>query len=181
MQLPDTYYGWVALVGDEGMKRIIAILMSLFLGCTFCIDTKASEIQPEHLKYINEIAKQYDICPELVESIIYYESRYDAKAVNKATGCTGLMQINPYVHKKRMKKLKVTDLKDARSNILVGCDYLYELFEEYEDVATVLMIYSEGNKGLKKAQKGKISKHVRLILEMSEQLEEEHNKCGGCG
>lgn len=162
------------------MKKTIAILMSLISVCGFCINAKA-ELKYEYIKYVEQISEQYDICPELIESIIYYESRWNPKATNKTTGCKGLGQINPKVHKARMKKLGVTDLYDPYSNILIMADYLSELFEQYEDVATVLMIYSEGTKGIKKAEKGKISKHVQLILEMSEQLEYDHHKIGGQG
>ena len=94
------------------MKARILIIMSAFLFCIMGagIQAQAEEcIVPEHiLEMSNEIGKEYNICPELLQSIAFQESRFQADAQNE--GCTGLMQVNPAWHADRMRELGVTDL-----------------------------------------------------------------------
>lgn len=86
------------------------------------------------------------------------------------------MQISPRWHRDRMECLGVTDLFDERSNILVGADYLAELFEKYEDAAVVLMIYHGEKDAIKKAEQGDISNYAIGILERTAELERIHEK-----
>ena len=139
---------------------------------SFSLNSKA-EMKEEYIEYIEEVSSDYNICPELIESIIFYESSWNEKAYNSKYGCKGLGQINQNVHKDRMKALGVTDLYDPYGNILVMCDYLSELFIQYEEVETVLMIYNEGNNGLKRANKGIVSNYCKRVLDLSEELERE--------
>lgn len=117
---------------------------------------------------------EYDICPELLEAICYYESRYIADVSNK--DCKGLMQINEPVQKERMEKLGVTDIYDVDSNIHTGADLLGELFSEYKDVGTVLMLYHGEKDAVKKGNAGKLSKYAQRIINKSEKLERAHGK-----
>ena len=116
----------------------------------------------------------YNICPELLEAIAYHESRFTADAKNGT--CTGLMQINTSVHKNRMQALDVKDLNDVGENVRVAADYLFELFEEYEDVGVVLGLYHGETNAVANAERGNLSKYVRKILETSEELERQHGK-----
>ena len=99
-------------------------------------------VPPEIEALCIEIGKDNGIAPELLEAIIWKESRFKAEVVNASGTCHGLMQINRGCHKNRMSKLGVTDLYDPKDNIRVGADYLSELFSQYEDTATVLEIYN---------------------------------------
>jgi soluble lytic murein transglycosylase-like protein len=72
-----------------------------------------------------------------------------------------------------MDRLGVTDLHDARGNMLVAADYLSELFEKYGDIATVLMVY-HGEKNA--TTKTTVSSYASSVMEMSEELEREHGK-----
>ncbi len=92
--------------------------------------------------FIEEIAQQYGLDKELVHAIIMVESNYDTTAVSSAN-CLGLMQISPKWHADRMERLGVTDLYDPYGNVLVGCDYIAELLEDY-DLEFALMIYNQG-------------------------------------
>ena len=89
--------------------------------------------------YIKEICLSYNMEPEFVQALVYQESRYDIKAKNQ--GCVGLMQINTYYHADRAKRLGVTDFYDPYGNILLGVDYLSELFHRYKDPRMVLRVY----------------------------------------
>lgn len=104
--------------------------------------------------YVYEIVENYypSLNPELIRAIIHHESRYDESRVNSRTNATGLMQVLPKWHTDRAKSLGVTDLKDPYGNILVGCDYLSSLFENYSyDYALNLYAggypYADKNKG----------------------------------
>lgn len=121
-------------------------------------------------KHIEVIGKLYHISPALIKSIIYQESRYDPKA--RTGKCVGLMQVNTYWHKDRAKSLGVTDLYDPYGNILVGVDYLSELFKKYEDPALVLMLYNMKHKtAFSLHKKGKISDYAREVLARSDSLQ----------
>lgn len=151
---------------------VISLLLSVFL---FSTNAKA-ETKEDIDRYINELANEYSICPELIQAMIENESSYNPKAINSNHTCYGLMQINKSVHKARMKELNVTDLTDAYSNILVGIDFISDLYAQYEDTAVVLMAYNEGNKGITRAQKGKVSGYAKKITERAAELEEIHGK-----
>lgn len=110
----------------------------------------------------------------MLMAIIEAESRGDAYAENG--GCKGLCQVSVRWNKSRMRSLGVTDIYDEYSNILVGADYLAELFEEYEDPAVVLMVYHGEDKALSRAERGDISDYAEKILDRSAELERLHGK-----
>lgn len=119
----------------------------------------------------NLIGEKYDISPELLEAIAYYESRYIAN-IKSSEGCYGLMQIHLSSHRKRLQKLNIdeSDICNPYNNILIAADILSELFEEYEDAAMVLAIYH----GEKNISVSKPSKYVTDILDYSAKLEQQH-------
>ena len=121
---------------------------------------------------------EYFICPELIESLAYQESRFIADVVSADGVCVGACQINQKCHKARMKRLGVTDLKDAEQNIHVACDYLAEILTEHEDIAEALYIYNGNTSGLEYYQRtGDVkSKYVNEILERSMEYEQLHGK-----
>lgn len=126
----------------------------------------------EYQGYIYEISDMYGICPELIMAIIEKESSGKAKARNG--NCKGLMQVNENCHKDKIEEFNVTDIYDPYSNILIGTAYLLELFEEYEDVGMVLMVYNGDSKAKKYQQTGSLSKYAASILKRACELEELH-------
>lgn len=157
-------------------------LLTLFLPIIMAFAISQNAIAEEADTYISKTAQeacyeygeQYNICPEFLMAIIETESGGRSDAIGG--GCVGLMQISPRWHRDRMKRLDVTDLFDERSNILVGADYLAELFEKYEDAAVVLMIYHGEKDAVKKAEQGDISDYASGILERTAELERIHEK-----
>lgn len=121
-----------------------------------------------------EISKPYNVSPEIVQAIIWRESRYATDATNGS--CKGLMQVNECCHLERMEKLGVTDLFNPYDNIRVGVDYLAELFEEYEDTSYVLDIYNGNSKAGCNFKNGKVSSYAKSICGLAEELEKEHGK-----
>ena len=87
-----------------------------------------------------------------------------------------MMQISGRWHTDRMERLGVTDIYDVDGNIHVGTDYLAELFEEYGEVTTVLMVYHGERNAVEKSENGEISKYADWILTRSAELERRNGK-----
>lgn len=155
-------------------KSFIAFLIVFALASTPV--SAAGKVPKDVRAACEKWGEEYGICAELLESIAYEESRYTADITSKDGSCHGLMQIHKASHKQRMKNLGVTDLYDLDSNVQVAADYLAELFEEYEEVSTVLMIYHGEKDAVRKGEQGKISRYAKRVMKRSESLERAHNK-----
>lgn len=150
------------------LALILAAVLTAQAGCNR---------QEEYEEYIERVCQSRNICPEFVEAMIERESSWNPKAENGP--CIGLMQVDRRTHYPRMEKLGVSDLSDPYDNILVGVDFLEELFCKYEDPAAVLMYYNAGysqSSGLDAWRAGKISPYAEEILRRSEELERLHGK-----
>lgn len=126
----------------------------------------------DYREYIEELCGKRAICPELIEALIEQESGWDASAVNGDR--IGLMQVDRTVHRERMERLGVEDLSDPYDNILVGVDFLTELFGRHGDPAAVLMQYNAGyssGSGLGAWEDGRLSSYAETILERAAELE----------
>lgn len=156
------------------MKKFILIAISL-LFLLKPSTVLAAETNEEYEVIVEEICSEYEICPELIESLIFYESSWNP-SVKSSAGCVGLMQIHPQTHAKRVKELGVTDLTDPRQNILVGVDILAELFEQYSEASIVLDAYAGTLKPITRYEAGYVSTYSNLVLKRSEELERKHGK-----
>lgn len=164
----------------KSLRKIVALIVVVVTmtlsGSTLKIEAEPADtwICDEFLPYVNVISNQYHLCPEMVMAIIEHES---SGQVNVSNGnCKGLMQIYEKYHMDRMKKLGVTDLYDPYSNILVGCDYLAELFSEYEDMGTVLMVYNGTKNAVSRGDAADYTTYALGIMERTYELEEIHGK-----
>ena len=147
-----------------GVMTVISFLMIAGIR----VDAKLDELESWY-SYLEYVCEQKDICPELVQAIIETESNWYPEARNK--DCVGLMQISEKWHQGRMERLGVTDLTDPYDNLLVGVDYLAELFRRYEDPAMVLMLYNGDSRAWKFWETGEMSEYAAKILERAEELE----------
>ena len=147
-----------------GVMTVISFLMIAGIR----VDAKLDELESWY-SYMEYVCEQKDICPELVQAIIEQESNWYPEARNG--DCVGLMQISEKWHQYRMERLGVTNLTDPYDNILVGVDYLAELFRRYEDPAMVLMIYNGDSRAWNYWETGEMSEYARKILERAEELE----------
>lgn len=132
------------------------------------------EIEPTHISVEAQVScyeygKMYDICPELLMAMIEAESSGDPRAENG--DCKGLMQISERWHTVRMAEIGADDIWSETDNIHIGANYLHELFNRYEDVALVLMVYNGESDAVEKAENGYISDYARKILDRSAELE----------
>ena len=163
----------------ESNKKIyfymLIILILAFLLLAIKTDASWGNPESEIARITEEIGAEYNICPELLQAVIERESSNNPNAKNG--NCIGLMQINKAVHKDRMDKLGVTDLYDPYSNILVGADYLAELFSQNEDIYLVLMKYNMSHKTARlRYVEGDYTDYAVEIAERSAELERLHGK-----
>lgn len=152
------------------------LILAGLIALSVLVDRKveAAERRADLEAYIERVCEPYNICPELIEAMIERESRWNPEAVNG--DCMGLMQISERWHRERMERLGVTDLFDPYDNILVGVDYMAELFERYEDPGMVLMVYNGDSRAKDLQATGNLSEYAEWILTRSAELEREHGK-----
>lgn len=152
---------------------LLTIICSLLIAATVKAEEKVEV--PEEVKEISEeLGSKYNICPEMIQAICWRESRFQEDA--EGSGCIGMMQVSEKWHKERMKRLGVTDLKDARQNMTVAVDYLSELVKDGEDMEEALMRYHGESNVEQKLESGEMSEYVEQILEMSAMLERQNGK-----
>lgn len=174
-------------------KRVLCVLLSwglFFFGCSNpSITSEAKQtkatisyddgIPDEYREYFDEIGAEFGLCPELLESIAYHESRFFPDVKNKS--CYGLMQVNVKVHAERIKKYGYTedDMLTAYPNIKVAADLLAELFENYgDDDPIILLLYSgAGWEAVDRyKENGFITDYVDDVLTKSAEYERIHGK-----
>jgi soluble lytic murein transglycosylase-like protein len=91
-------------------------------------------------KLVDSIARQHDLEPSLVDSVIRVESNYNSNAVSPA-GAMGLMQLIPST----ARRFGVNDTFHPQQNIEGGVRYLKYLMELYHgDERLALAAYNAG-------------------------------------
>ncbi len=138
------------------------------------VESADTWISTEYQAYCEEIAKGCHLSPEFLMAVIERESWGVASVYNG--NCKGLMQINEPYHRDRMERLGVTDIYDPYGNILVGADYLMELFQEYQDPGTVLMIYNGSSNAEERGANADYTEYAECILMRTQELERLHGK-----
>ena len=154
-------------------SKMLAIALAASLVLPKSVMAK-EEIEPTHISVEAQVScyeygEMYDICPELLMAMIESESSGNPKAENG--DCKGLMQISERWHTGRMEEIGADDIWSETDNIHIGANYLHELFNRYEDVALVLMVYNGESDAVEKAENGYISDYARKILDRSAELE----------
>lgn len=121
--------------------------------------------------YIQDAVSLYpNLSANIINAIIWRESRYNPNAKNYNGTCVGLMQLSTKWHSKRAQSLGVTDLYDSYSNILTGCDLLSELLESY-NLEMALMVYHGGYSYAQQYQAaGTTDQYTKDILSYANQL-----------
>lgn len=151
----------------------LSAMMSIAVAMTVHAEERVEV--PEDVKEISEeLGQRYNMCPEVIQSISWIESRFDPQA--ESGGCVGIMQVSPRWHKDRMERLGVTDLKDARQNMTVAVDYLAEMLVDGEDMEEALMQYHGESHISERLNAGEMSEYVAAVLELSAELESQKGK-----
>jgi soluble lytic murein transglycosylase-like protein len=92
------------------------------------------------LQLIHELARQYNIEPQLVQAIVTVESNFNPYAISRA-GAQGLMQLMP----ETAARYQVTNPFDPRANIEGGIRYLKDLLHLFPgDLRRALAAYNAG-------------------------------------
>lgn len=117
-------------------------------------------------EYIDNIPLDYElqdtlhiVCDEfkvdyrLVLGLIEHESSFNIQAVNKNSGCYGLMQLNPKYFPKDL---------DAHGNIIYGVEYLAQCINRYDgNISAGLRAYNRGYDDGKKGYSNIVLKYAR--------------------
>ena len=88
---------------------------------------------------IEEAAKNLDVSPLLVDSVIQVESNYNPNAISPK-GAQGLMQLMPAT----ARRFGVTNSFDAKQNIEGGVKYLKFLKDTFKDDRLAIAAYNAG-------------------------------------
>jgi hypothetical protein len=100
----------------------------------------ASTESGQYAQTVERIARQNQLPPQLIHSVIRVESNYDPYAVSPK-GALGLMQLIPST----ARRFGVSDVFDPADNIQGGARYLKYLLELYKgDNALALAAYNAG-------------------------------------
>nr|DAJ92453.1 MAG TPA: hypothetical protein [Caudoviricetes sp.] len=155
------------------MRKVLVFAVALSIVMSQRIVAKEN-INPTNISLEAQVScyeygEMYDICPELLMAMIEAESSGNPNAENG--DCKGLMQISERWHTGRMAEIGADDIWSETDNIHIGANYLHELFNRYEDVALVLMVYNGESDAAEKAENGYISDYARKILDRSAELE----------
>lgn len=132
-----------------------------------------------YLYYIDRIVhgRGYDFYPDvdlLIQAIVQVESNFDPNCISSA-GCIGLTQISPYWQAPRAKKLGIVDLWNPYNNILVGTDFLRDLYFNYanQDMVLAIMMYNMDFSSARAIRRnGGMSDYAREVLRLFNELKE---------
>ena len=105
----------------------------------------APSMSPQVRAMVEETAKNLDVSPLLVDSVIQVESNYNPYAVSPK-GAQGLMQLMPDT----ARRFGVTNSFDPQQNIEGGVRYLKFLQETFQDDRLAVAAYNAGEKAVAK-------------------------------
>ncbi len=124
---------WVVKV-DTRTGRLVRTLMA---------PAKPAGMDADVRGLVAEAAKNFDVNPLLVDSVIQVESNYNPFAVSPK-GARGLMQLMPST----AQRFGVTDSFDPKQNIEAGVRYLKFLQDTFQDDRLAIAAYNAGEKAV---------------------------------
>ena len=105
----------------------------------------AANTNPQVRAMVEETAKNLDVSPLLVDSVIQVESNYNPYAISPK-GAQGLMQLMPAT----ARRFGVKNSFDPQQNIEGGVRYLKFLQETFQDDRLAVAAYNAGEKAVAK-------------------------------
>ena len=141
------------------MKKLSAVILAILITtCGIVLTVKifdkeksiVKDILPlKYEKIVNKAAKDYDLPPSLLYSLIYTESRFNPEAKSYA-GAVGLTQINEQTfdwikwRRGNTDDFVFEDVKNPEVAIDYGAFLLKHHLDEFEDVDLALCAYNAG-------------------------------------
>ena len=104
-----------------------------------------SSMNPQVRAMVEETAKNLDVSPLLVDSVIQVESNYNPYAISPK-GAQGLMQLMPAT----ARRFGVKNSFDPQQNVEGGVRYLKFLQETFQDDRLAVAAYNAGEKAVTK-------------------------------
>jgi soluble lytic murein transglycosylase len=167
------------------MRIIATIVLALFAITSAVPAVPAEAATIDEMKaYIEDVALDYDLSPELVMGVVETESSWDAKADNGVS--MGLMQLNrnTYPWLAEQVGIKNVDPYNWKQNVRMGCWYLDYLRntainEGYTDEDALyvhLIYYNRGVAGGRKWMQNHSmyeNGYAKKVLEVKHRLEKE--------
>src|SRR6202453_3308412 len=126
---------WVVRVDTHTGRLVRSLVVAPHVGAA----------APDVHSLVAEAAKNFDVSPLLVDSVIQVESNYNPFAVSPK-GAQGLMQLMPGT----AQRFGVTDSFDAKQNIEAGVRYLKFLQDTFQDDRLAIAAYNAGEKAVAK-------------------------------
>ena len=133
--------------------------------------------------WVDAAAYDYELEPQLLNAVIWVESRFVERATSPA-GAQGLMQLMPPTAKELAQKLGRPHASsyDPEFNVTAGALYLRKMLERYGgDVRLALAAYNAGPGNVDKwtARGGRLpprsEEYVQLVLDAKRRFEEHHD------
>ena len=128
------------------------------------LKSKSNPTVDEIVSWVERLAPEYDLSPQLVLEVIRAESNFNVKAQSNKEAM-GLMQLIP----RTAKRFGVKDVWDPLQNIRGGMAYLQWLLTHFDgDIKLALAGYNAGEKAVKAYQGippyDETQRYVRLII-----------------
>jgi Transglycosylase SLT domain len=133
---PETPHVVSVVRSDARTGRLVRVVVSR-------TPAPSAKPDPAVVASIEETARNLEVSPELVHSVIEVESNYNPYAVSPK-GAEGLMQLMPAT----ARRFGVTNSFDARQNIEGGVRYLKFLKETFGDDRLAIAAYNAGEKAV---------------------------------
>ena len=133
--------------------------------------------------WVDAAAYDYELEPQLLNAVIWVESRFVERATSPA-GAQGLMQLMPPTAKELAQKLGRPHASsyDPEFNVTAGALYLRKMLNKYDgDLRLALAAYNAGPGNVDKWTKrgGKLPtrsmEYVELVLDAKRRFEEHHD------
>lgn len=133
--------------------------------------------------WVDSAAYDYELEPQLLNAMIWVESRFVERATSPA-GAQGLMQLMPPTAKELAQKLgrPRASSYDPEFNITAGALYIRKMLDRYDgDLALALAAYNAGPGNIDKWTKHgadlppRSLEYVQLVLDAKRRFEEHHD------
>ena len=143
--------------------------------------TLHAKIEPKDAQKLSQAiqgaSEKFNVPSYIITAVVEHESTYNSKAKSK-TGCVGPMQLLPKTAFKmaRLLGLKKPNIKNPKTNILLGTAYLAQLFGFYHNWGATLTAYNIGPGAYAKRKKQNgyakaILKNIPIIKKLEKDLD----------